>query len=127
MVVAAVCDNDRRRAVASELKFTGQVGRAIKFFGVEMNTAETAQLLRIVLPMAFNRARLVHGARIKANDKRNILAVARETRDSLLRSLPDFFTPREWADLEQLRLGILRTTTGVLQLDAAVAARTGGY
>ena len=32
MVVAAVCDNDRRRAVASELKFTGQVGRAINYF-----------------------------------------------------------------------------------------------
>jgi hypothetical protein len=129
-IIAAVADHERRGAVVSEVKFKGQVGVATQFYST-YKAAVQRRLLQASLPLSFVFALKIISWRAQSEQKRKhssattVLWLVRSARDALLRGeVHEYLTKKEKAMLSAMRLGVLRTTEGIAEVDEAVRARS---
>jgi hypothetical protein len=125
-----VADYERRGAVVSEVKFKGQVGVATQFFST-FKAAVQRRLLQASLPLSFGFALKIISWRAQFEQKRKyssattVLWVVRSARDALLRGeVHEYLTKKEQLMMSAMRLGVLRTTEGIAEVDEAVRARS---
>jgi len=125
-IIGRVTDDDRRSAVVSEVKFRGQVGSAAIFFST-FKAADQRRLLQAALPLCFGIARaLTAPTRVprKQPTASAVLKLVRCIRDLLLQGLLPFLSDCEKQMMGAMRIGVLRTTAGIPEVDEAVRART---
>ena len=129
-IIAAVADYERRGAVVSEVNFKGQVGVATQFFST-FKAAVQRRLLQASLPLSFGFALKIISWRAQFEQKRKypsattVLWLVRSARDALLRGeVHEYLTKKEQLMMSAMRLGVLRTTEGIAEVDEAVRARS---
>jgi hypothetical protein len=148
-IIGQVTDEDRRCAVVSEVKFKGQVGAAAAFFSV-FKAEDQRRLLQATLPLCFGfaltitdpqavswwwtklgrnlvpRTDMYDSARLrrKKAPAAVVLQLVREMRNVLLRELPQFLSDGERKMMGVMRLGVLRTSAGITEVDEALRVRT---
>ena len=128
-IIAAVADHEWRGAVVSEVKIKGQVDVATQLYST-FKAAVRRRLLQASLPLSFGLALKIIAWRAQSEQKRKhssattVLWLVRSARDALLPGeVHEYLTKKGKVAFSSMRIGVLRTTEGIAEVDKALRAQ----
>ena len=124
-----MADHEWRGAVVSEVKIKGQVDVATQLYST-FKAAVRRRLLQASLPLSFGLALKIIAWRAQSEQKRKhssattVLWLVRSARDALLPGeVHEYLTKKGKVTFSSMRIGVLRTTEGIAEVDKALRAQ----